>query len=180
MIEGLQARGVMAVAKHFPGIGRTTLDSHLVQPELEADPGLLEASDWIPFRAAMRAGVAAVMLSHVRYTRIDPDWPASLSVRIALDLLREKMGFDGVVMTDDLDMKAIHGRYDMPSITRRCTQGEIDMLLVCHQGPDIERAHRALTTLLQTEGDIAEKARTCARRVLALKRRYLGEVGLFG
>jgi beta-N-acetylhexosaminidase len=173
VIDGLQRRGVMAVAKHFPGIGRTTLDSHEVQPVLDAAPELLDATDWVPFRAALRAGVAGVMLSHIRYPRIDPDWPASLSRRIALDLLRSRLGFQGVVMTDDMDMKAVRGRYDMATIAERVAAAAVDLVLVCHQGPSIGEAFRHLLSGLRRSRRALEEGRRSARRVLHLKQRYL-------
>ena len=106
VIDGLQRRGIMAVAKHFPGIGRTVLDSHLALPDLKIDIDGLANFDLVPFAAAIQGQVAGVMLSHIRYPAIDPVWPASLSPAVTADLLRKKMGYEGVVMTDDLDMGA--------------------------------------------------------------------------
>ncbi len=106
VIAHLQKSKIMAVAKHFPGIGRTTLDSHIERPVLDVDINEIQA-DLIPFKAALKSKVAGIMLAHIVYKGIDKDWPASLSVRIAKNLLREGLGFYGIIMTDDLDMCAI-------------------------------------------------------------------------
>ncbi|MBT8372779.1 MAG: beta-N-acetylhexosaminidase, partial [Deltaproteobacteria bacterium] len=103
VVEHLQQSEIMAVAKHFPGIGRTTLDSHADLPAIDDDLTVLEQLDLIPFKACIQHGVSSVMLSHIFYSKLDRQWPASLSIRIAKDLLRKQMGFDGLVMTDDLD-----------------------------------------------------------------------------
>ena len=92
VIDHLQQRGIMAVAKHFPGIGRTVLDSHLALPDLDVDAKALTDVDLIPFQSAIQGNVAGIMLSHIRYTGIDPAWPASLSPAITADLLRQEDG----------------------------------------------------------------------------------------
>ncbi|MEA1901179.1 MAG: glycoside hydrolase family 3 N-terminal domain-containing protein, partial [Thermodesulfobacteriota bacterium] len=97
LIERLQRNGIMAVAKHFPGIGRTVLDPHIEMPPLDADLQTLESSDLRPFYEAIKHDVAGIMLSHILYSKIDIKWPASLSSKIAKDLLRDRMGFDGIV-----------------------------------------------------------------------------------
>ncbi|MBI9083325.1 MAG: beta-N-acetylhexosaminidase [Desulfobacterales bacterium] len=173
VIEGLQHRGIMAVAKHFPGIGRTTLDSHLDLPVLDADPRLLKATDLCPFAAAIQAGVAGIMLSHVRYTGLDPIWPASLSPVIARDLLREKMGYDGVIMTDDLDMGAIAPHYDIDTSIGQVLEADVDLALICHWGPAIETAFDALVKKLQSDDLLRNRGRASVKRVMDLKRRYL-------
>jgi beta-N-acetylhexosaminidase len=152
IIEQHQNRHIMAVAKHFPGIGRTTTDSHLDLPELDAPMGDLAAFDLIPFSAAIQANVAGIMLSHIRYTAIDPDWPASLSPVIAGDLLRRKLGYTGIVMTDDLDMGAIRKHYAIDTAVRQILESEVDLTLICHKGPDIETAfHEILTQITRHE-----------------------------
>jgi len=134
VINGLQVHQVMAVAKHFPGIGRTTLDSHLDQPVLEAGPEKL-ATDLIPFSAAIANQVAGIMLSHIVYKALDPDLPASLSARIAHDLLRSRMGYECLVLTDDLDMGAIGNHYDIDTSVACILKAGVDLILVCHKKP---------------------------------------------
>jgi beta-N-acetylhexosaminidase len=173
IIEQLQRNNIMAVAKHFPGIGRTTIDSHVDRPNLAVDLDALKASDLIPFQAALGAGVAGMMLSHIFYEALDSDWPASLSPYIVDTLLRKEMGFDGVIMTDDLDMGAIKKYYDIKTVIRQILTAGIDMALICHAGPDIETAHREITTAIDASSDIRDRCRTAVRRILALKQQYL-------
>jgi len=140
LINHLQKQNIMAVAKHFPGIGRTTLDSHLDMPELAATADDLESFDLIPFKAAIDINVSGIMLSHIRYTGIDPQWPASLSPAISSGLLRNRMGYNGLVITDDLDMGAIKNHYDIYAVIDQILFAEVDLALICHKGPDIEIA----------------------------------------
>lgn len=144
VIRGLQEGGVLAVAKHFPGIGRTTLDSHLDLPAVDLGMADLEEMELPPFAAAVEEGVAGVMLSHILYRGIDPVWPASLSVRIARDLLRDRMGFAGLVLTDDLDMGAVNNHFGIDEMVGRIVAAEIDIVLICHKGPNIGRAYDRL------------------------------------
>ncbi len=169
VIETMQSHGVMAVAKHFPGIGRTTRDSHLELPVLNADASLLESSDLIPFKAAIKAEVSGIMLSHILYSDLDPDWPASLSHKIAKELLRDKMGYKGVVMTDDLDMKAIN--FNIETSVRQILSAEVDMILICHKGPDIEKAFKAIESLISTDNVLFEKGVESWTRIDSLKKR---------
>jgi len=138
MIRGFQEKNIMAVAKHFPGIGRTVKDSHFFLPVLDADLATLRQSDIKPFEVAMDAGVSGVMLSHISYPRLDNTWQASLSPVIARDLLRRDLGYEGLVMTDDLDMKAI--THDMETCIHQIMISEIDLALVCHSGPNVQKA----------------------------------------
>lgn len=173
VVSTLQREGILAVAKHFPGIGRTTLDSHRDLPRLPTDYDTLAASDLLPFKAAARADVAGIMLSHILYQGLDPHWPASLSRRIAADLLRRDMGYDGLVMTDDLDMGAIARHYDIRTCIRRILTAGIDLALICHKSPKIETAHEEITRYLRDDPDLAAKGERCLARILRVKAAYL-------
>ncbi|GAB6144695.1 glycoside hydrolase family 3 N-terminal domain-containing protein [Desulfocicer niacini] len=171
VINALQAQGIMAVAKHFPGIGRTTLDSHLHLPVLETPEEDLMHTDLIPFKAAINGKVSGIMLSHILYTGLDSQWPASLSVKIAGTLLRDQLGYDGIVMTDDLDMKAI--TYDIPTAVQRILKARIDMFLICHSGPDIETAIVETRKCMDRDETMYKHGITSMRRILNTKRQYL-------
>jgi beta-N-acetylhexosaminidase len=172
VIRTLQAGGVMAVAKHFPGIGRTVLDSHHHLPVLDADLATLEASDLIPFEAAVHADVTGIMLSHILCPRLDPKWQASLSETIARDLIRNVMGFEGLVLTDDLDMKAID--HDMATCMARVLLSEIDLALICHQGPNIQTAVDALVRCLESDPRLLDMGDRSVKRIYRYKEKYLG------
>jgi beta-N-acetylhexosaminidase len=173
VIEHLQAENIMAVAKHFPGIGRTALDSHLELPDLYIDMDAAKGFDLLPFKAAIAHDVAGIMLSHIRYKGIDPDWPASLSKIIAEDLLRGQMGYGGVVMTDDLDMGAIQKHYDLKTAIGRILSAGIDMPLICHAGPDIENAFREIFDVQKRSSSMKAKGMKSLERIIKLKAKYL-------
>jgi len=170
LIETLQGAGVMAVAKHFPGIGRTALDSHLDLPTFGEDLSAMETVDLPPFRAAIDQRVAGIMLSHILYTGIDPQWPASLSPAIARDLLRRRMGYQGVTLTDDLDMGAIVRHFDIRTVIRQVVAAEVDIALICHKGPRIQEGWEEMRAQTRRHPALA---RASVRRILALKKAYL-------
>ena len=174
IISQLQQNNIMAVAKHFPGIGRTVLDSHIDLPSCECGLAELESCDLIPFADSIEHEVAGIMLSHVIYKKIDPRWPASLSQRIALKLLRERLRFSGISMTDDLDMGAIKNHFDIKTAIRQILQADIDMTLICHQGPNIEIAYKEILRHLQGSPEIEAMGIESAKRIIALKKKYLG------
>jgi len=176
VIENLQQGGVLSVAKHFPGIGRTTLDSHLDLPFLDTDDATMEASDFLPFAAAIAHDVAGVMLSHICYKQMDNQWPASLSETIARDLLRDQMGFDGLVITDDLDMGAIRKHYNISTVMQRILISEIDIALICHRSRAIEDAFEAIMAFQKSS---SQNRRICERsleRIMRAKERYLRKI----
>jgi len=176
VIEHLQSNNIIAVAKHFPGIGRTVLDSHMDLPMLDDDLSAFERMDLIPFEASIQHGVSGVMLSHIFYKNLDPQWPASLSDKIAKTLLREQMGFDGIVLTDDLDMGAIVKHYDIQTAIRRILAAEIDLALICHKGPNIEIAYKTLLQEIRVSADMKAKGIESAKRIMKLKEKYLKQL----
>jgi len=127
--EGLLASGIVPTAKHFPGLGRVTVDTHLFGTSLNAAPADLYATDWIPFRAVLGIRGAAVMLSHVALEGVDAGVPVSQSKPAVADLLRRQWGFNGIAITDDLTMGAVqHGGF-CRAIEGALNAG-IDLLLV--------------------------------------------------
>jgi len=176
VIEHLQCNNIIAVAKHFPGIGRTILDSHMDLPMLDDDISAIEGMDLVPFKAGIRHGVSGVMLSHIVYKTLDPQWPASLSDKIARVLLRKQIGFDGLVLTDDLDMGAMVKHYDIRTAIRRIIAAEIDLALICHKGPNIEIAYRELLQGIMESADVKAKGIESVARIMKLKKKYLKQV----
>jgi beta-N-acetylhexosaminidase len=172
VILGLQQNGVLAVAKHFPGIGRTTLDSHLDLPTLSESFDSMEAWELVPFKAAVKNRVCGVMLAHVRCLSIDPDWPASLSARTAA-LLRSRLGHKGLILTDDLDMGAVVNHYDAQTAAARVVHGEIDVALVCHSESALAAAFEEIQRLIQGRPELLDQARASAERVGTAKSRFI-------
>ena len=174
VISHLQQNNIMAVAKHFPGIGRTVADSHLDLPVFEGDLAELESCDLVPFEACVNCGVAGIMLSHIIYNKIDPQWPASLSKHVAVGLLRKRMKFSGLTLTDDLDMGAINNHYEINTAMRQILLAEIDMTLICHKGPNIETAYKEILRNLKDSPQLKANAIKSAQRILDLKNKYIG------
>ncbi|SEE46009.1 beta-N-acetylhexosaminidase [Streptomyces sp. 3213] len=110
-VTGLQAAGVAACTKHFPGHGDTAVDSHHALPRIDAESSVLERRELLPFRAAIAAGSRAVMSAHILVPTLDPDHPATLSLRVLTDLLRGELGYDGLIVTDGMEMQAIAATY---------------------------------------------------------------------
>src|SRR4029453_9764862 len=114
IVRALQENGVAACGKHFPGHGDTSVDSHLALPLVEHPPDRIRRVECVPFREAIRAGVAFIMTAHVLVPTIDEDKPATLSPRIVRGMLREELAFPGVILSDDLEMKGIAAAYRGP------------------------------------------------------------------
>ncbi|MER6031492.1 glycoside hydrolase family 3 protein [Streptomyces sp. NPDC001851] len=112
-VEGLQSTGVAACTKHFPGHGDTNVDSHHALPRIDVDTDTLYERELPPFRAAIAAGTRAVMSAHILVPALDPDRPATLSHRVLTELLREELGYQGLIVTDGMEMRAISGTYGM-------------------------------------------------------------------
>ncbi|WP_030489121.1 glycoside hydrolase family 3 protein [Micromonospora chokoriensis] len=129
-VRGLQAGGVAACAKHFPGHGDTRVDSHHDLPRITADRDRLDACELAPFRAAVAAGVQAVMTGHLLVPALDPYLPATLSQRILSGLLRDEMGFSGVVVTDAVEMRAVTDQYGFAGATVRALAAGADAICI--------------------------------------------------
>jgi beta-N-acetylhexosaminidase len=136
LIRRLQAGGVAASGKHFPGHGDTSVDSHEALPVVEHERERLAAVEFVPFRRAIEAGVATIMTAHVLVPALDPERPASLSPVVVTDLLKEAMGFAGVVVSDDLGMKAIAARTPLPEAAVAAIEAGCDMVLLCNSTID--------------------------------------------
>ena len=132
LVRGLQAGGVAACGKHFPGHGDTSLDSHLDLPVVEQPPDRLRRVECVPFRAAVEAGVAFIMTAHVLVPTIDAERPATLSPSIVRAILREEIGYEGVILSDALEMKAISDRWPVPDAAVSAILAGCDGVLVCN------------------------------------------------
>ena len=137
-IEGLQSRGVAACAKHFPGHGDTSQDSHLALPRIDADADTLRVRELAPFRAAILAGTRTLMTSHIVVPALDPDHPATFSRRILTDLLRHEWGYDGVIVTDALDMVGASGDRGIPAAAVAALVAGADLLCIGTKNTDAQ------------------------------------------
>ena len=131
IIRALQRAGVAACGKHFPGHGDTSADSHFELPLVEHPPDRLRRVEFVPFKAAIEAGVATIMTAHVFVPSLDDRRPASLSRRIVFDLLRDELHYEGVILSDDLEMKAIAAGYAVPEAAVMAIEAGCDGVLIC-------------------------------------------------
>jgi beta-N-acetylhexosaminidase len=138
IIRALQESGVAACGKHFPGHGDTSVDSHLALPIVEHPPDRIRRVEFVPFREAIRADVAFIMTAHVLVPSLDEEKPATLSPRIVRGLLREELGFPGVILSDDLEMKAIASTYQVPDAAVDAIAAGCDGLLICSGDVDVQ------------------------------------------
>jgi beta-N-acetylhexosaminidase len=163
MIEGLQSGGIAACGKHFPGHGDTDKDSHHDLPRLSHSLARLREVELAPFRAAIAAGVASIMTSHIIFTELDATRPATMSEPVLQGLLRRELGFDGVVVSDDLEMKAIAAHYPMPEAAVDAARAGCDLLLCCHTSELQQSIVEALAKAIR-DGTLDAKRVTEARQ----------------
>ncbi|MEV7968428.1 glycoside hydrolase family 3 N-terminal domain-containing protein [Sphaerisporangium sp. NPDC088356] len=170
-ITGLQSAGVAACAKHFPGHGDTVTDSHLALPAVNASRELLERRDLPPFRAAVAAGVQAIMCGHLMVPSLDPELPATLSRRVLTGLLREELGFEGVLVTDAIEMRAVAALMPQPEIAVRALAAGADAICVGASSPGGENVTELREAIVRAvhEGVLDEaRLAEAAGRVRAL------------
>jgi beta-N-acetylhexosaminidase len=137
-VRGLEGAGVGATLKHFPGIGRVRTDTHHFSANLDTPVKELAATDWLPFREVLSQSHSALMVGHVTLTAVDPDRAASHSKRVVEGIIRDKWGYQGVVMTDDLVMGAIY-QYDVCQAVVEAINAGVDLLLVAYDGAQFYR-----------------------------------------
>ena len=170
--QGLEQGGVIPVVKHFPGHGDTSTDSHVDLPVVGKTAEELEEFELIPFQAAIDQGTPCVMVAHILMTQIDPDLPASLSPKVVDGLLRQEMGYDGVVCTDDLTMGAISNTYGMGEAAVMAVEAGCDLLLVCHEADNLTAARDALLSAVDAGRISMERLDESVYRILSLKQAY--------
>ncbi len=176
LAQGLEACGIASCAKHFPGHGDTSQDSHLVLPRVAHAMERLRAVELLPFVAYVRAGLAAVMSAHVAFETIDPGVPATFSARIQTELLRRALGFQGLSVCDDLEMKAIAAHWPAEEAAVRAVRAGIDWLLVCHH-PEVQlRCAEALAREAERSSEFRRRLLEAHCRVEAFVYRWFRPV----
>ena len=158
IVRGLQESGVAACGKHFPGHGDTSVDSHLDLPIVEHPPDRLRRVEFVPFRAAIQAGVATIMTAHILVPSLDEEKPATLSRHVVYDLLRDELNFEGVILSDDLEMKALAKSYSVAEAAVQSILAGCDGVLICRalsdeRSRDIEVQAVALEALVHAVED---------------------------
>ncbi len=169
--DGLHEAGVASCGKHFPGHGDTDLDSHLALPRLGHDRARLDAIELAPFRAAV-GRLPSLMTAHVVFDALDPGVPATLSARIVTGLLKRELGYHGVVVSDDLEMKAISERYGVVPAGLAAIEAGCDCLLVCSDVDALFELREALARRATEDAAFGDRLRDAAERVLAMRRAF--------
>ena len=164
--KSLERQGVRACGKHFPGHGDTKVDSHQALPVLDLDEAALEARELRPFRAAAASGIGMIMTSHILIPAIDPDNPVTLSRRLTAGLLRQKIGFAGVIVSDDVGMHAMDGRLDGADAGARFLAAGNDVLMICSHLTDTDRARGFARSMLRAiEAGVLDPSDIAASRL---------------
>ncbi|WP_219500681.1 glycoside hydrolase family 3 protein [Nonomuraea ceibae] len=175
-VNGVQGAGVAACAKHFPGHGDTTTDSHLALPTVHATRDELAERDLPPFRAAVAAGVRSIMCGHLLIPALDPDLPATLSRAVLTDLLRGELGFDGLLVTDAIEMKAVAARFTPGEIAVRSLAAGVDAICAGHVTEDsLYELRDAIVEAVKTGQLAEERLAEAAGRVAALSGWYAAQ-----
>lgn len=168
IIKALQASGVAACGKHFPGHGDTSTDSHFELPLVELPPDRLRAIEFEPFRAAIAEKVAFIMTAHVLVPAFDEERPSTLSRKVVQALLRDELGFEGVILSDDLEMKAVSARYPVPESAVEAIRAGCDGILIC--SGDLDLQARTLEALVRAVESGVISAARCDDAFLRLRR----------
>lgn len=170
-IEGFESAGIVSSAKHFPNHGPAPSDSHVSLPTIEHDAATLESYDLPPFRAAVEAGVPMVMVGHLVYPAIDPENPASLSPE-AYSMLRKDLGFEGVIVTDDLVMEGATGGGPPAEAVVEAVSAGADLLILSSPPQEQADAYDAVVEAVESGEIPEERIRASVERILEVKERY--------
>ena len=171
-LKGIRDGGIIPVVKHFPGHGDTEVDSHVGLPSVSHELDRLKSLELVPFQEAVSQQADAVMVAHILLDRVDSENPASMSKRIITGLLRDEMGFDGVVMTDDMTMGAILQNYDIGEAAVKAILAGSDVILVCHGYDRQSAAIEAVRSAVGSGLIPADRIDGSVYRILKLKNKY--------
>lgn len=170
-LRGLRAAGVLGCGKHFPGLGEAALDTHHELPAVEKPWPRLWAEDLYPYRA-LRREMAFVMVAHAAYPAVTRDrTPASISRKWIAEILRQRVGFRGLVVSDDLEMGGVLAATPIEQAAVETLRAGADLFLVCHQEDWVRRSYEAVVREAERDRGFARRVQQAARRVLAFKRR---------
>jgi beta-N-acetylhexosaminidase len=168
-LRGYQDAGILSCLKHFPGHGDTAIDSHLALPTLPHTLSEMQARELVPFVAGIGADAPAIMTAHILFPALDAALPATMSQAILTELLRDQLGFDGLIVTDCLEMKAVADHWGTARAALEAVKAGADIVLVCHT---LERQREVFELLLAAarSGELPEsRIDSAARRILRAK-----------
>lgn len=171
-MKGIQSGRVISVIKHFPGHGDTSVDSHVGLPTIDHDLERLKSFELVPFKEAIDNEADAVMVAHILLSKIDSDYPSSLSKTVITNILREDLGFDGVVITDDMTMGAISENYEIGNAAIKAINAGSDIVLVAHGFENSITVIDSIKAAVENGVIPGERLDESVYRVLKLKQKY--------
>ena len=173
VVKEFREKGIMAVAKHFPGLGKSPLDPHHDLPTIDIDEKEIDEINFMPFRALIKENVCGIMTSHAIYPALDPDFPATISKRVLAGFLREILGFRGLIITDDLEMGAIGKKWGVANGAAAAFEAGADILLICEdQNLVLESLNILREKIIQEEIPV-QRLEQSAGRIMKVKLEYL-------
>ncbi|NGZ77346.1 beta-N-acetylhexosaminidase [Saccharibacillus alkalitolerans] len=173
VMQGLESKKVIPVVKHFPGHGDTSVDSHVSLPVVNKSTAQLDKLELVPFKKAIAEGADVVMIAHILLPKLDKQYPSSMSKAVITDLLREKLGFEGVVMTDDMTMGAIAENYGLGEAAVQSVLAGSDIILVAHEAENAVQAIDAIKKAVRSGKISEERIDESVARIIELKQKYL-------
>jgi beta-N-acetylhexosaminidase len=169
-IKGFRDKGMIPVGKHFPGHGDTHVDSHLDLPTVKRDAATLDAVELLPFKETIAQGLEVIMTAHVIYTAWDAKNTATFSKTILQDILRKRLGFRGIIMSDDLEMKAVEKFLPFEEFPRMGIEAGLDMFLICNSVEKVRALHNQLTQDVDNATIPIAPIQQSVERILRLKK----------
>lgn len=173
--QGFQDAKIISCAKHFPGHGDTSVDSHLSLPIVNKEIDKLEKCEFVPFKMAIDSGIVGIMASHILYKEIDDKFPATLSKKVITDLLKNKLGFKGLIVTDSLTMGAIYNNYTKNEVVRLAANAGIDLLVFCGKADLNEQIeiYNAFVEEVKIGNIPIERINESFEKIMKLKEKYI-------
>lgn len=172
-MKGIQSKNIISVVKHFPGHGDTSVDSHVNLPVVNYDINRLNSFEFVPFKTAIQNGADAVMVGHILLPKIDSKYPSSMSYEIVTNILRKDLGFNGLVVSDDMTMGAITKNYSIEEASIKAINAGVDLLLVCQKYENTENVLKALKEAALNGTISKERLDNALYNIISIKKKYL-------
>ncbi|BFK81081.1 beta-N-acetylhexosaminidase [Clostridium baratii] len=172
-MKGIQSKNIISVVKHFPGHGDTSVDSHVNLPVVNYDINRLKSFEFVPFKTAIQNGADAIMVGHILLPKIDSKYPSSMSYEIVTNILRKDLGFNGLVVSDDMTMGAITKNYSIEESSIKAINAGVDLLLVCQKYENTENVLKALKEAALNGTISKERLDNTLYNIISIKKKYL-------
>lgn len=172
-MKGIQSKNIISVVKHFPGHGDTSVDSHINLPVVNYDINRLKSFEFVPFKTAIQNGADAVMVGHILLPKIDSKYPSSMSYEIVTNILRKDLGFNGLVVSDDMTMGAITENYSIEEASIKAINAGVDLLLVCQKYENTENVLKALKEAALNGTISKERLDNALYNIISIKEKYI-------